>query len=87
MSEDRLELTLRLLRRKVKENVLPISADERVSEVVAAGLLLLHPDTLRRLRGEGSGPMHFKIGVGGSKVSYRLIDLAIWLEGRREISA
>jgi hypothetical protein len=82
----RVELTLAMLRRQTIELGLEISADDRVGEANAARLLKFHGDPLRRMRGEGTGPVHCRVGVGGSKISYRLIDLATWIERRRELS-
>jgi hypothetical protein len=80
----RLELTLSLLRRRAGEAGFTVSADERVSEGDAAKLLELHPDTLAAKRKEGKGPPAYGIGLGRARVSYRLIDLARWIESRRE---
>jgi len=58
----------------------PITGDARVSEAVAAALIGYEQDSLRNLRSEGSGPAHYRI----SRVTYRLRDLAEWVEGRRQ---
>ena len=82
----RTELTLALLRRRARDCQFTVSADERVSEASAARLLEVHPDTLARKRGEGTGPAAYAVPLGRAKVTYRLIDLAVWIESRREKS-
>jgi hypothetical protein len=61
-----------------------ISADGRVSELNAAKLLDLHPDSLARLRKEGKGPVWYDLALGGARVTYRLFDLSVWIESRRK---
>jgi hypothetical protein len=61
-----------------------ISADGRVGEPDAATLLRLHRDTLARKRVEGSGPPAYGIGIGRFRISYRLRDIAHWIEEHRE---
>jgi hypothetical protein len=80
----RIELTLALLRRRAIDDGFTVSADDRVSEANAARLLELHGDTLAQKRKEGCGPISYGIGLGRAKVSYRLVDIAVWIESRRE---
>jgi hypothetical protein len=84
LSEKRTELVLTLLRKHAQDRALTVSADERVGEQDAARLLSLHPDSLARMRLEGRGPPAYVLGLGRARISYRLIDLASWVEGRRE---
>jgi Helix-turn-helix domain len=56
-----------------------IGADLRVTEAHAAALLGLAPETLRAMRSSGQGPAFFRV----RRVSYRIADLAAWLEERR----
>jgi hypothetical protein len=77
-------LALELLRKHVQDRAFTISADERVGERDAAELLELHRDSLARLRQEGKGPPAYVLGLGRARISYRLIDLVLWIEGRRE---
>jgi len=62
-----------------------LSADERVGESDAATLLGYAAGTLKNMRTVGIAPPHYRRGVGGSRVSYRLIDMAEWVEQSREI--
>lgn len=83
-SADRVEATLRLLLAAVREAGVPMSGDRRVSEENAAALVGVAAGTLKNLRTEGTGPAAYRTPVGGSRWSYRLDDLAAWLEARRE---
>ena len=82
--EDPVELTLAHLRRATRDCQFKVTADDRISEHNAARLLQVHSDTLARWRAEGSGPTPYGIGVGRAKVSYRLLDLALYIELHRE---
>jgi hypothetical protein len=82
--DKRIELTVTMLKRQVLDLALLMTADERVGERDAARLLELHPDSVARLRKEGRGPVAYVLGLGRARVSYRLLDLALWIEGRRE---
>jgi hypothetical protein len=66
---------------------LHMSPDRRVSEENAAILLCMSHAYLKELRrGKNTNaPMHFAMGAGdGSRVSYRVSDLASWIEAARE---
>jgi hypothetical protein len=83
-TEVEVRITLDLLRRCARANGFVVSADERVSECDAARLLEIHRDTLARMRHEGTGPTAYRIALHGARVSYRLLDLALWIQSRRE---
>ena len=83
-SDTRIELGLALLKKRALDCGFILSADERISEQNAARLLSVHPGTLVRLRREGKGPTSYCLGVGRSRVSYKLQDICVWLESRRE---
>lgn len=61
-----------------------ISGDLRVSEKEAAKLLGYAAGYLKKMRQEGRAPKHYTRGVGGGRISYRLDDIAEWIEARRE---
>lgn len=61
-----------------------ISADLRVSEKDAAVLIGYSAAHLKALRQAGEGPRSYRIGVAGSRISYRFDDLASWVEVARE---
>lgn len=81
---DRVERTTRLLLAACREAGIVLTGDHRVSEVDAARLLGLSQSRLKALRHEGGGPPPYRVGVGGSRMSYRLDALSIWIEQRRE---
>ncbi len=76
--------TVRVLLAVVEKNQIVMSADQRVSEADAARLIGLQPASLKNLRAEGGAPPSYRAPVGGSRLSYRLFDLACWIEGKRE---
>ena len=79
---DRVEFATRLLVDAALKAGIALTGDMRVSEVDAAALLGLHPGSLKNLRLEGSGPRAYRVGINGGRLSYRLADLAEWLEAR-----
>ncbi len=60
-----------------------VSGDGRVNEQGAAKLLGYSAGHLKSLRQEGNGPTHYTMGVAGGRFSYRLCDLASWVEMQR----
>lgn len=79
---ERIEAAARLLRGAARE-VGIVTGDDRVSEAVAAQLLGLTQGGLKNLRHEGDAPTAYRVPVGGSRTSYRIADLAKWVEARR----
>lgn len=57
-----------------------ISADDRVTEKTAAALIGASGATLRRWRAEGAGPAYVSLPLAGCRITYRLSDLAEFLE-------
>jgi hypothetical protein len=82
--EDRIEQTTETLRAAVEDMNVAVSSDSRVSEAVAARLLGYAQGSLKNLRLDGAGPAHYKRPFDGTACSYRLGDLAEWLESARE---
>lgn len=80
---DRIQATAEMLRAACREAGHPITGDGRVGESVAAELIGLAESTLANKRGEGSGPQYFRIGGHGHRVTYRLADIAQWIESSR----
>lgn len=81
----RVEATRAKFMRACSERGCLITADERVSEETAANLIGYSAGSLKNLRALGSAPKHYRRGAGrGDRVSYRLEDLAIWIEEARE---
>lgn len=76
--------TAKVLLAVIEKNALVMSADQRVSEVDAARLIGMEPASLKNLRAEGGAPPNYRVPVNGQRVSYRVLDLALWIEGKRE---
>lgn len=65
---------------------LTVTGDRRVNEKTAAYLLGYSAGHFKALRQQGNGPMHYTVGVAGSRISYKLDDLASWIEMARDSS-
>lgn len=61
-----------------------ITADSRVNESDAGDLIGYATGSLRNMRSAGAGPAYFNRPLGGYAKSYRLEDLAAWVERSRE---
>ena len=84
MSElDRIEATRASRESACRESGVFVTGDDRSGEADAAGLLGLAPATLANRRSAQDGPPWFRIGGAGHRVSYRLVDLAGWIEAQR----
>jgi hypothetical protein len=82
--EERIELTEVALRRTAVEQGMRLTGDLRVSEADAAELLCLSVDHLSQMRREGRAPPDYGRGMAGCRVSYRLSDIASWIEAGRQ---
>jgi hypothetical protein len=80
---DRIEATARMLEASAQEAHMFASGDGRVSEADAA-VVRLCAKYLRQLRSEGKGPPAYSLGLNGCRVSYRFVDIAQWIEARRD---
>jgi hypothetical protein len=60
------------------------SPDGRVGSDDATRLLDLSPATMRNQRTQGRGPIAYRFPVGTSRVSYKILDLAAWIEIARQ---
>ncbi len=81
---DLVDNTAGLLRAAAESSGFVISGDGRVSEQDAATLLGYSLGHVRRLREENKGPVSYSRGMNGNRQSYRLEDLAIWIENGRD---
>lgn len=61
-----------------------VSGDGRIGEADLASLLGLTPASLANKRREGSAPPAFNLGGGGHRVTYRIDDVARWIEAHRD---
>lgn len=82
--EARVEATTLALRAAAIQAQMPLSGDDRVGEACAAQVLGIEPETLAKKRQEGKGPPSYRVPVDPARVSYRVRDLAIWVERCRE---
>lgn len=63
-----------------------VTADDRVSEKAAATLIGYSESAMRARRVAGSGPHFYARSAGGaSRFSYRLRELAVWIERGRDL--
>lgn len=76
--------TSALLLAAVQRDGVPISADLRIAEKDAAHLLGYAAAYLKAMRQEGRGPTFYLRGMNGSRITYRIADLASWIESARE---
>ena len=81
----RIEETVRWLSAAAHDAAFWISGDGRIGERDAATLLGWSESSLRNARTEGRGPRFYRLGGGGHRVTYRIPDLAQWIETRIEI--
>ena len=84
MSDDRVTSCALLLERAARDGGYFLTGDLRVCEADAALLLGYSGDYLRQMRAEGKAPVAYRAGLNGARVSYRLHDIAVWIEDRRE---
>lgn len=81
---ERVDRCTRLLLEAARDAGLTVSGDGRVSEADAARLLCLSAGHLKNMRAAGDGPVAYGRGMDGCRVSYRLEDLAAWVEAARD---
>ena len=80
----RVQSTMSDYRAWCADNNVTVTPDGRVGELDASRLLGYgNPGSLKNLRQQGFGPPHYLRVVAGAKVSYRLSDLARWVEKSR----
>lgn len=79
--DQRVRATTEVLLVAIAQREIEMTADQRVGEAAAACLVGLAPGSLKNARSEGRGPEKFyRLTVGGSRVSYRVQDIARWIE-------
>lgn len=82
--KDRVEDTKAMLLEACRDQKMLVTVDGRVSELAATTLLGFAPGSLKGLRKLGGSPPFYLRPAGGGRVSYRLQDLAVWLEQGRQ---
>jgi hypothetical protein len=83
--EDLVFATEAALLAAAREAGMAITGDGRIRECDAAQLLGYSSETLAKKRAAGTGPAAYGRGFAGARVSYRLVDIACWIEQAREI--
>lgn len=83
-AEERAEQTAQRLRETCEKQGIFITADNRVGEESAASLNGMAPGSLKNSRQLGNSPDYYRCPAGGSRISYRIEDIAQWIEYRRE---
>lgn len=90
MRNDRQELEARvqevtaMLKSACNRDGIKYTADERVSERDAAALVGYEPESMQRMRYSKGGPPFYRRKADDGRVSYRLSDLALWIEYTRQ---
>lgn len=82
--EGRTEVTAARLHQAAKEAGYWVSGDGRIGESDLAKLLGITPASLANKRRDGSGPKAFTLAGGGHRITYRLDEVAAWIEAHRE---
>ena len=83
--EARVGKTTDTLRAVAKKEKIVITPDDRVGEADASHLIGYAPKSLASMRKNfESGPVWYRAPAGQAQVSYRLRDLAVWIENKRE---
>lgn len=84
MNQSRIDATAETLLAAAQRMGADISEDGRVNERIAAALMGYEQGSFKNLRLAGGGPAHYKRPFAGTNCSYRISDLAVWLETARE---
>jgi hypothetical protein len=79
-----IDITFRMYVQAAHREGFAVSPDLRVSEKDAATLLGYSPGYLKTMRQEGRAPVSYLRGWNGCRISYRLLDIARWVESARD---
>lgn len=82
--DGRAEATADLLLLAARAAGYHVTGDLRVGESDLAALLGITCGALANKRREGKGPACYSLPAGGHRVTYRIADVAAWIEARRE---
>jgi hypothetical protein len=82
--DQRVERLERLLVEIARERNWWLSGDLRIGEADCAALLGWTVESLRNARCEGRAPPSYSIGGARHRRTYRLHDVAVWVEVRRQ---
>jgi hypothetical protein len=81
---DRVRRTAESLRAAAEAQGMHVTADDRIGECDLARLLGVAAGTMANRRREGRGPPHFSLPFARHRVTYRVEDVAAWIERSRE---
>lgn len=85
LNPDRCAAVAAALDKSARDAGIWISGDGRIGEGDLAKLLGMNPGSLANLRSQGASPPWYRMGGAGHRISYRLTDVAEWIEGRLEL--
>lgn len=80
--EQRTARTAEIYLNEARERGYWLTPDNRIGETDAASLIGWQPGHLRNARSEGRAPRWYRIGGAGHRVSYRIEDLAEFIESQ-----
>jgi hypothetical protein len=60
-----------------------MTGDGRIGECDLAALLGMQVETLAKRRQEGRAPVHYRLALGTSRISYAIRDVANWVVAHR----
>lgn len=72
------------LRHWCRQNDVPVTVDGRVSEKIAAQIAGYSDEYFMNMRKIGAGPPWYRLSAGDGRFSYRLSDIASWIENLRQ---
>ena len=76
--------TADLLLAAAKEAGYYLTGDQRIGEADLAVLLGMTAGALANKRREGKAPPSYSLGAAGHRITYRIADVAAWIEARRD---
>lgn len=80
---ERVQETAQRLEAAAREQGFFITPDDRVSAANAAKLIGMAAGTLKNYRDMGEGPIYYKVPCSNGNISYRITDIAFWIENSR----
>lgn len=83
-TEQRIAQTAEQLREACERKGIFITVDDRVGEADVAILIGMAPGSLKNSRKIGTSPPYYRRPANGSRVSYRILEVARWIEEGRE---
>jgi hypothetical protein len=81
--DGRASATEELLVDSAREAGYHVTGDQRIGEADLAALLGMNAGSLANKRREGKGPPCYSLAAAGHRVTYRISDVAAWIEARR----